>query len=174
MGSPARDAIVKFHQGHALTETIAEIASEYRDTFLQALGSTTVPLLPGVLDLLERIERKGLPRAIATSSEAVYVERVLGPHRILHRFAFALTCDDVQHGKPHPEVYEKAAARLGCRPAEMVVLEDSVNGLRAAKAAGARCIVVPHAEVPRGELAGADAVVASLEAPLLRELLGLA
>src|SRR5262249_62384806 len=112
-------------------------------------------------------------KAIATSSSAAYVARVLGPHGVLHRFAFVLTCEDVRQGKPAPEVYEKAAARFGHAPGEMVVLEDSPNGLRAAKAAGARRVGVPHARVPLDALAGADAVVPSLDAPELGELLGL-
>ena len=61
----------------------------------------------------------------------------LGPHGLLPQFRFALTGDDVTRGKPDPEIYLKAAARLGVQPAEMVVLEDSLNGLIAAKAAGA-------------------------------------
>jgi pseudouridine 5'-phosphatase len=102
------------------------------------------------------------------------VDAVFGPHGLLGRFAFVLTCDDVTHGKPHPEVYELAAARFGLTPGEVVVLEDSPNGLRAAKAAGARCVAVPHDSTPRGQLADADAVVPSLAAPELWKLLGVA
>jgi beta-phosphoglucomutase-like phosphatase (HAD superfamily) len=114
-----------------------------------------------------------MPKAIATSSTRQYVEWVLQPHGLLSRFAFALTADDVSQGKPHPEIYEKAAARCGCDSAAMLVLEDSVNGMRAAKAAGARCVVVPHALVDRNELGPADAIVARLDAPELWEWLGL-
>jgi beta-phosphoglucomutase-like phosphatase (HAD superfamily) len=101
------------------------------------------------------------------------VRRVLEPHDLLGRFAFVLTAEDVTNGKPAPEIYEKAAARLGHPAGEMIVLEDSPNGIRAAKAAGARCIAVPHALVPLEDLAGADAVVPSLETPLVHQLLGL-
>jgi len=93
------------------------------------------PLLPGALDLLERLERKRVPRAIATSSGAAYVERVLRPHGVLDRFAFVLTGEDVTLGKPFPEVYEKAAARFGHAPAETPVLVVSPSRLRAAQAA---------------------------------------
>jgi beta-phosphoglucomutase-like phosphatase (HAD superfamily) len=98
---------------------------------------------------------------------------VLAPHRLLPRFDFVLSADDIQFGKPHPEIYLKAAARWGCPPAEMLVLEDSINGLKAAKAAGARCVVVPHALVDRSALALADGVTESLESPLLYCWLGL-
>ncbi len=172
MGTPARQALALFREHHQLTETIDELAAESSQLFFEVLGQNPVPLLPGVLELLNRLEDRGFPKAIATSSRARYVERVLQPHRLLHRFQFVLTCDDVSQGKPCPEVYTKAAARFGHAASEMVVLEDSPNGLRAAKAAGARCVIVPHALVPLDELAGADAIVPSLTAPLLLELLG--
>jgi beta-phosphoglucomutase-like phosphatase (HAD superfamily) len=114
-----------------------------------------------------------VPKAIATSASAAYAERVLRPHGLWSRFGFVLTANDVVRGKPDPEIYAKAIRRFGVLPQEVVVLEDSVNGLRAAKAAGARCVVVPHALVPVEELAAADAVVGSLDAPELLYLLGL-
>ena len=95
------------------------------------------------------------------------------PLGFLRHFAFILTAEDVKQGKPFPEMFEKAAARCGHPPAEMVVFEDSPNGLRSAKAAGARCIVVPHPLVAHERLAGADAVLASLEDPRLAQLLGI-
>jgi len=72
-----------------------------------------------------------------------------------------------------PEIYRKTAGRFGHAPADMVVLEDSPNGLRAAKGAGARCVVIPHARVPLHDIALADAVVSSLAADELMALLGL-
>jgi HAD superfamily hydrolase (TIGR01509 family) len=173
MGMPARDALELFRTHHALPETIAELASESSRLFYEVLGEEPVPLLPGVLELLDRLESRGIPRAIATSSSVRYVERILAPHRLLRRFAHVLTCDDVSQGKPSPEIYEKTALRLGHAAAQMVVLEDSPNGVRAAKAAGARCVAVPHALVPRDELAPADVIVPSLTDPGLLHLLGL-
>jgi len=172
MGTPARQAILLFRAGHGLDDPVERIAEEYRLALLKVLDETPAPLLPGALELLDFIERRGLPRCIATSSNPAYVARVLSGHGILPRFDFVLTCDDVTEGKPHPEVYQKAAARFGVRPADMLVLEDSVNGLKAAKAAGARCIVVPHALVPRQELTSADAIVSDLAAPTLRDWIG--
>jgi HAD superfamily hydrolase (TIGR01509 family) len=171
MGTPARDALKLFAEAHGLRETVEELRIESSRLFAEVLGENPVPLMPGVLELLERLERKGIPKAIATSSSRRYVERILPPHNLLHRFAFVLTCDDVTRGKPAPEIYKKAAAKFGHPAGEMLVLEDSPNGLRAAKAAGARCVVVPHPLVPLDELAEADAVMPSLMAPELLELL---
>jgi len=71
-----------------------------------------------------------------------------------------ITADDIQHGKPHPEPYQKAAARLGYAASECVVVEDAPAGIRAGKAAGARVIAVPTTSNLRElESAGADWVV---------------
>ena len=173
LGVPARDALKLFGEAHGLSETVEELRIESARLFAEVAGEAPVPLMPGVLELLERLERKSIPKAIATSSSARYVQRILPPHDVLQRFQFVLTCDDVRCGKPAPEIYQKAAARFGHTPAEMLVLEDSPNGLRAAKAAGAICVVVPHALVPLDALAGADAILPSLLAPELLEMLGI-
>jgi HAD superfamily hydrolase (TIGR01509 family) len=172
MGTPARQSIQLLQEHYQLTESYEELAAEGAQIFFELLGEEKAPLLTGALDLLDRLERRGIPKAIATSSSAAYVRRILTPHGLLSRFAFILTCDDVCHGKPHPEVYEKAAARFGHAAEEMAVLEDSPNGLRAAKAAGARCVVVPHGLIRLDDVTAADALVTSLADPRLGELLG--
>lgn len=173
IGQPARQAIPLFRERHQLAESDERIAAEMADLFYAILGHEPAPLLPGFDALLEGVERKGLPRAIATSSSRRYVERILSPHGLLNRFDFILTIEDVRQGKPAPEIYQKAATRLGQPPEHMLVLEDSPNGLRAAKAAGARCVVVPHHLIDPAELEGADAVFSSLAEPRLARLIGL-
>src|SRR5262245_15395625 len=76
MGTPARQALVGYREHHGLTETVEELIEESGRLFLEVLGQDRAPLLPGVVDLLDRLERKGLPKAIATSSSATYVEQV--------------------------------------------------------------------------------------------------
>ncbi len=173
LGQPSRQGFALFREHYGLAENTADLIAECKELFFAIIGDGCVPLMPGLTDLLAAVEHRGLPAAIATSSDRAYLGRVLGPHGLLPRFLFALTADDVILGKPSPEVYQKAAARLGVEPAEMVVLEDSLNGLRAAKAAGARCVVVPHALIGREDLTAADAVLPSLAAPELYALLGL-
>jgi HAD superfamily hydrolase (TIGR01509 family) len=171
MGQPGPQALEILREHHALAESVTELAAECSQLFYDVLGQDPAPLMPGALELLDRLEQKGIPKAMATSSRGQYVRRILEPHQILHRFAFVLSAEDVSLGKPAPEIYLKAAARFGHEPAEMLVLEDSPNGLRAAKAAGARCVVAPHDLAPRQALASADAIVDSLASPALLELL---
>ena len=172
MGTPAREALPLFRAGHGLTETVEQLAVAYREHFTAAAGGEPMRLLPGVLDLFALLERQRIPKAIGTSSTLPYVKRVLTPHGLLERFNFILTADDVTHGKPHPEMFLKAADRFGVPPANVLVIEDSVNGMKAAKAAGAKCIVVPHDLVPREELHLADAVVPRIDAPAVLAVFG--
>jgi HAD superfamily hydrolase (TIGR01509 family) len=170
MGMPALRALALFREHHRLPESVEELMKESSAVFYEVLGQEPASLMPGVLPLIDHLEQTGIPKAIATSSSRRYVKYILAPHGIAERFGFVLTCDDVRKGKPAPEIYEKAAERLAVPADQILVLEDSVNGLRAAKAAGARCIVVPHATVPTDQLEDADAVIPSLADPLLLEV----
>src|SRR5262249_17956614 len=77
MGAPAREVLPRFRDRHGLSESLEEIAEEYRDCFFAALGEQPVKLMPGAMALLERLERQRIPHAIATSSTAAYVQRVM-------------------------------------------------------------------------------------------------
>lgn len=100
--------------------------------------------MPGFWELLEVLEAKTIRKAVATSAGREIMNMMIGSFDLFPRFEFVLTGDDVTHGKPHPEIYEKACDRLGLDPPEVLVLEDSLNGALSAKAAGCRCVAVPH------------------------------
>jgi beta-phosphoglucomutase-like phosphatase (HAD superfamily) len=90
-----------------------------------------------------------------------------------HCFRFILTADDVARGKPDPEVYLLAARRLGLAPLEMMVLEDSGNGCRAAVAAGAFVVAVPNRHTKDHSFTGARMIADSLDDSRIRGALGL-
>ena len=99
--------------------------------------------MPGRLQLLDALERAGIPKAIGTSSCRELVTACLAPLDLERRFQFVLPAEDIVHGKPDPEIYLTAAKRFGVPAAEMMVLEDSHNGCLAAAAAGAFVVAVP-------------------------------
>jgi pseudouridine 5'-phosphatase len=171
MGTPAAQSLPRFRERFGLAEPLEMIAAEAKTLFFEVLGDRPGPLMPGVGLFLDHLRQRKIPCCIATSSGAEFVQKVFGPHGFLNRFDFILTCEDVKRGKPFPDVYQLAAKRFPVAATEMLVFEDSPNGLRAAKAAGARCIVVPHAGTPRHLLDGADAIVPSLESVELHRLL---
>jgi HAD superfamily hydrolase (TIGR01509 family) len=118
--------------------------------------------LPGVLPLLEDLRRAGIPTAVASSTRRRRIQDLLAHLRLEHRFD-ALACgDEVPLAKPAPDVYRLAAGRLGIAPPACVALEDSEPGLRAAKAAGMRCIAVPSPITRTMDFSAADLVVGSL------------
>src|SRR5262245_31856186 len=172
-GTPGRDALPRFRERYALAEPLEELTAEYKRHFYESLDGEWPPLMPGALDLLDRLKARRVRTAIATSSRLEYVKTVFAPHGLIERFEFVLTADDITHGKPHPEIYEKAVARFGLLASEIVVIEDSVAGLRSANAAGVRCVIVPHAHTPMELVADAFAIVTSLNDPRLFKILGI-
>jgi len=100
-------------------------------------------LKPGVVELLDFLDKAGLPCAIATSSRHEDVQRNLAIHGLLDRFPAVIARGDYLRGKPNPDPFLKAAERLGVEPRSCVALEDSHNGVRAAAGAGMMTIMVP-------------------------------
>jgi sugar-phosphatase len=136
-----------------------------------ALVLETGRLQPGAEATLERCTRRGLPMAVASSSEYRLIEAVLEHFGIGHFFALVHSAEEEAYGKPHPGVFLTTAHRLAVAPERCLVFEDALAGVIAAKAARMACIAVPEAsERERAAFAVADAVLTSLEAvdePLL-------
>ncbi|ARP81839.1 hypothetical protein CAL12_14115 [Bordetella genomosp. 8] len=109
-------------------------------------------LRPGAEALLHHLDRRGLPRVVATSSSREKAAHHLTAAGILDRFDAVVTRDDVARGKPHPDLYLDAVGRLGIAPFRCLALEDSYNGVRAAHAAGVPVIMVPDVLAPTDEM----------------------
>ncbi len=118
----------------------------------QSVDAGALALKPGVLELLSDLDRLGMRRAIATSSGRAKAERHLRQAGILDRFDAIVTRDDVARGKPHPDLFLRAAAEISVDPAVCLALEDSHNGVRAAHSAGAAVIMVPDLLPPNDEM----------------------
>ncbi|MEN9934843.1 MAG: hypothetical protein RLZZ387_1422 [Chloroflexota bacterium] len=109
-------------------------------------------LRPGVAALIETAFAAGVSLAVASSGDRAWVEGWLVRHGLRDRFTCVRTRDDVRRVKPAPDLFLAAAACLGVLPEHCVVLEDSPNGMRAAAAAGMRCVAVPLALLASLEL----------------------
>ncbi|GAA5784648.1 haloacid dehalogenase [Chitiniphilus shinanonensis] len=122
-----------------------------------------IPLKAGLLELLDWLAAEGLPCGVATSTRRRIAEHHLAQTGILQRFAQTVCGDEIEHPKPAPDIYLKAAGLLGVAPGECVVFEDSNFGVQAAHTAGCRVIMVPDVRPPQPEtLALGMPVVASL------------
>jgi len=109
-------------------------------------------LKTGVVELLDYLDAKGLPRAIATSSPHESVKAHLEPSDVLRRFHAVIARGDYERGKPAPDPFLNAAKALGVAPEDCLALEDSHAGVRAAHAAGMMTVMVPDLLDPTEEM----------------------
>jgi HAD superfamily hydrolase (TIGR01509 family) len=119
--------------------------------------------MPGIRALLLEAANAGIPCAIASSSQRVHVQGWLDRTGLFDAFTLIRTRDDVARAKPAPDLFLAAAAGLGLTPGETLVLEDSYNGLHAARAAGAPCVIVPSPVTRGSDFTGAAAILNTLE-----------
>lgn len=131
----------------------------------------TLPLLPGVAQLLDDARRLGLGLAVASSSPKAWVETWLQHHGIRDRFTAVCVREDVARVKPAPDLFLLAAERLQVAARACLVFEDSPNGVRAALAAGMRCVAVPSAVTRPLALPPCDLVLETLAEISLPEIL---
>jgi HAD superfamily hydrolase (TIGR01509 family) len=120
----------------------------------QDIARAGIALKAGVVELLDVLDARGLPRAVATSSTRHAVDHSLGQHGLVERFGAIISRELQTEHKPHPDPFLKAAAALGVDPADCLALEDSHNGVRAAAAAGMMTIMVPDMLDPTEEMHG--------------------
>nr|MBA3655038.1 hexitol phosphatase HxpB [Actinomycetota bacterium] len=142
--------------------TPAVLSVRIVDRMVDAISTRTEPM-PGAIDLIARVRARGWSVALASSSPYAIIDAVVTRCGFLDAFEVIHSAQDEDYGKPHPAIYLTAAAKLGVAPTACVALEDSVNGMVAAKAARMGCIAVPMPEArsdPRWALA--DVVVESL------------
>ncbi|MEJ0064350.1 MAG: HAD family phosphatase [Caulobacteraceae bacterium] len=145
----ASNAIARAHFGDdfPLEELLADVSANVR-----AACEVGVALKTGVIELLDHLDAAKIPRAICTSSSHAAVQRTLGPSGIIPRFDAIVASGDYPRGKPNPDPFLTAAARLGVAPQDCLALEDSHNGVRAAHAAGMMTVMVPDLLEPTDEM----------------------
>jgi HAD superfamily hydrolase (TIGR01509 family) len=116
-------------------------------TAMTAAYRENLPLLPGAVEAVRGLGARW-PLAVASSSPRSLIETVLAAAGLRSAFAAVVSSEEVVRGKPAPDVYREAAARLGLAGTACVAIEDSSNGLRAAAAAGCLVIAIPRPEYP--------------------------
>ena len=137
-------------------EVVRRVESAYRDD---------LPVIPGAREAVKRIAARW-PLGLASSSNRELIELALELLGVRDLFLATVSSEEVARGKPAPDVYLEAARRLDVEPAQAAAVEDSHNGIRAAKAAGMRVVAIPNRHFPPGAdaLAAADVVLESLDA----------
>jgi len=137
---------------------------------LKAQECATLQPMPGVQALVAAAKESGWQLAVASSSARDWVEPHLQRMGLILEFRHVVTSDDVQSVKPAPDLYLRAASLLSVEPKDCVVLEDSLNGVLAAKAAGMYCVAVPNRVTANLDFSPADRQISSLEQLSLQQL----
>ncbi len=173
-----RDKIVGLNQNDSgellketfgLPETVGEIINE-RIEILLGLYEKELVIVPGLLPLLKKLKEKGYLLAVASSSPYRVIKFVLDKFALNDFFRVVVSGDFVELGKPNPDIYLHTAKELGVTSAECIVIEDSINGVKSAKAAGMFCIAVPDKRLNQKEFRIADLVMERLEEINLAEI----
>lgn len=140
--------------------------------FEEIVAETGIDLMPNAEVFLQDLVALGVPLALATSSRKMKMELVLEEVGLLKYFNVLVSGEDVDKGKPSPDIFLLTAQRLGVPPSQCLVLEDAVNGVKSAKAAGMKCIAITHTH-HADDLQLADLVVADfseLSVPVISSL----
>lgn len=121
---------------------------ELMDAFIEQQG---VEAKPGIRELLDALDARGIPAAITSSSPTDRIEKHLGSLNLLHRFTAICSGYDVPRSKPFPDIYLRGAASLGLPPKNCLALEDSPTGILSAYRAGCIAVMVPDLDQPDNE-----------------------
>jgi HAD superfamily hydrolase (TIGR01509 family) len=140
---------------HRLEPAVPALARQYLDELLGLARAQAAPM-PGVPGTLELLLRRGYRLALASSAEPEVIAATLDTLCLRPLFEVVVSGVEVARGKPAPDIFVETARRLAVAAAECVVIEDSRNGMLAAKAAGMRCVVVPCSTTAGQDFGGAD------------------
>lgn len=153
----AWDPLERLSSSVAVDDRVVARRAGVRDSLLAAES-----VLPGVTELLADARSLDMPVGIASSSPTSWVVGHLERLGLVESFDCMACWREGVSGKPEPDLYLEAAASLGVAAAECIAFEDSMNGVLAAKAAGMRCVAVPHGLTAHLDLSSADVIVSSL------------
>jgi mannitol-1-/sugar-/sorbitol-6-/2-deoxyglucose-6-phosphatase len=163
MGLRCDEVVAKWYQLYPWEgKSLAQVHDEIVARVIGLVRAQAV-VLPGVHEAIAQVQAAGLRLALASSSPMSLIEAMTEHLGIRDAFEILRSAEAETHGKPHPAVYLHTASDLGVSPLQCVAIEDSFNGLLAAKAARMRCVLVPAPEF-RGDArwAIADRVLGSL------------
>ena len=150
---------------HALPHDPRQLDARYTERVVPVLRERVVPM-PGVPDVPRALAARGLRLAVASSSGPAVIDTTLTALGVRPLFEAIVSGVEVARGKPAPDVFLEAARRLGVAPEACLVVEDSERGVRAARAAGMRCVAVPCGETGHHDFSAATLVLPALPALL--------
>ena len=154
------------------TQESVEVLLKEQDDELVGIYTTSVEKLTGLDTLLTFLNEKNIRKCIGTSSRKFLVDILLKKHRLEHEFEFVVSGDMVQKGKPDPEIYTKCLQQLGLNGADCLVLEDSLNGIKAGISADCKTCAIPSIFTKHEDFSIADIVAQKLDDPRIKDFIG--
>ena len=143
-----------------LKPPVEDIIEMKKDMFISRIDE--IELMPNFMSLMLSLYNAGYPLAIASSNNRKVVDRIVEKFDLGVYIKFTISGDDVSKGKPHPEVFLTAAKKMSLVPKNCLVIEDATNGVKAAKAAGMKCVGLDSIPASGQDLSQADLVINNL------------
>lgn len=162
VGVAAKENLKILKEKHGIAQDVESLLKKKQKFYIKLLLQNLKPK-KGLFPLLKKLKKKGLKLAIASSSSLEHIKLVLKGLGLSDDFDVIVSGESVPHGKPHPDVFLKAAEKLNVDPGECLVLEDAQSGVEAAFRAKMQVIAVPSKYTKSHDFAKADLIVPSLE-----------
>ncbi|AXK31974.1 HAD family phosphatase [Streptomyces armeniacus] len=156
IGIGTRETVTTLRERYGIGATVEELLAEKNAAYLELARSAT-EVFPQMRKLVEQLRAAGHPMAVASGSSRTAIDTVLGATDLDPLLTVRVSAEEVERGKPAPDVFLAAARLLGAAPADCVVLEDAPPGAEAARRAGMRCVAVPYVPGSAGDPAFASA-----------------
>lgn len=149
---------------HTLEVGVEELIGQNKTESIRYFSQLNeIPVMPGLVDVLEKLSQMNYPMAVASSSFHEIIELILERTGLRKYFRQVVSSQEAGKSKPEPDVFLLAARRLGVDPKDCLVIEDSFNGIKAAKAAGMRCIAYEGPGANPANQKQADAVIKNFQ-----------
>lgn len=161
-GNSTKNVFQKLRENFNLADEVETLVNQKRSLFNDAFDDKEdLDMLPGVYELIVNLHTNGMQLILASSASKVTIERVFKRFKLHSYFSHIVSGEDFPKSKPHPAIFEKAAELSGMPKDNCIVIEDSMNGVKAAKAAGLYCIGYnsPHSEMQ--DLHEADMIISN-------------
>ncbi|MFJ8884948.1 HAD family hydrolase [Streptomyces sp. NPDC102402] len=156
IGIGTRETLTVLRREYGIDAPVDELLAGKNALYLELAGSST-NAFPQMREFVRRLHEDGVPMAVASGSSRAAIAATLSVTGLDAYLPLYVSAEEVAHGKPEPDVFLEAARRLGVAPDSCVVVEDAAPGVRAAHAAGMRCLAIPDTEAASDGTAFAEA-----------------
>ena len=149
-------------KNYNIEKSVEDIINYRAEIIKNKIVQSDLEPIEGIRELLSELKKKNIPAAIASSSPKDFINVVVSKFKLQEYFKYIVSGEEVANGKPAPDVYLETAKKLGIYPKDCIVIEDSKNGVLAAKAAEMRCIGFQNVNSGNQDLSKANIIVKSI------------